>query len=1460
MARPPASSPRLIAAALLLAPAAIAWLLGPGPSRSIGQEGAGPPIVQAQIGIPANGLRFLGAPSAGAPGEVWAVGNLNQAVSEIGGRVVTDRVVVRYTDARGWEIAGTYEDERGQPLEFEPDNGAGPGAVTPRGGVAIIGELGGGGSVSAVVAHAPGGPFRAAPAPDVLLEGEQIVRGGDRRPIAAVDVGPRTGALVALATEQRDTAIAHWDGERWTREPFDLPESVAANLRLTSLAATSLDDAWALGAAGAGARMRVVLLRRVTGPDGPRWQRVEPTGSPLLDPANAQLSEVAPLPQPAQALTLTPAGLWIDLRIVGQSGVPTQGTLHVDKRAARVDGAWCDVGCERSLGARLSEQAGYQSYAWDGPGFGARAITFSPVPEAPDGKGGSYLRLRGDRFERVLTAGVTGGTNVAEGGAFTAPDTGWLAGTRDVLRVGGAPRQDRLQSWPIPVRRPLLAIAPEPDKPPAAEGSGALAVGDRGTVVRYMPGQGWTPEFLLTDSGARATPRLRGAAWPHRNVAHAVGDRGEMWRWRAVTGLWEPDPARPLRFVANLMGIAFHPGVPDRGYAVGQRGTLLTYGKTWTQEPLPAGTERADFLGIAFAGGQALVPYRGGLLVNDGGGWRIDEDYGRLLARAGANIAAKQPTAVAGLPDGGAVVAARELVAIRDGPGAPWRLGPPLPEGNVYAAAGLRDGERVRALLSVGPQVTSYPPFVPDIQPGPGQPPARTPVLPLPFNNASTSLLRETPGGGWTDEREHGPILAPSADGDEPFFPDTLMALLVDPSGTQGWAIGGRSGISPRQDNNPISEATAQTAAVYRYPGGGAPPPGFGAAPAPTPPGPARIAIGGGANCLGSCAHLVNTRIGPDVGLSAALARVSGLVAQPGGPSAFVYAGGRAPAGASSFSSGEAQRYASLAASARAPFYAAPGPGETAAGPGAFSAAFAGFPAPFGGGGAPGGVTPVMAAPAAGARTHYALDVGAARGALRVVVIDNGPGRLGEPSTQVPAEDQLAWLDRVLNDARARRIPSIVIGSRDLRQGGTGGAADGTQIARLLVADGASAYFFSSPGVNRVTRIPDVGGGATIPAYGTGTLGYPTQTGSFNLADGGYFVVEVDPARIDRASGRAPVGVRLIPLIDQLALEGLDGTLLRRSVPALYDGIGRRPPAGQAGDRLPGTEYVTVPGETCPGGCPERIEPEYEFTSSDPDIVDFVRRDPSTNNRRDVLLGPDDKPITDSQSGLVCPFNEGTATLTVRSGGLVASARVTVQAGTVQRPCGTRPLNPSRFTAPGRRSAPAPPPPPPPASPPPVQQSPPPAPPPPPPAPATQPAPNPAPQPAPPPAPAPARPPPPFFATPPSLSLVPVAPLPPPPQLARPAPPTGASAVNVTVTQPVAQVERQRDEEEALEQQSAYVRYEPDRTYRQVAPWLVALIVAGAGGAALACRSHRVRPRLARAHSRDPTTPWRPKP
>src|SRR4029077_13859536 len=175
----------------------------------------------------------------------------------------------------------------------------------------------------------------------------------------------------------------------------------------------------------------------------------------------------------------------------------------------------------------------------------------------------------------------------------------------------------------VPFRFALAALAPAPGAAIGAQSSEALAVGDRGEVARYRAGQGWLPETLVGPGGRRETPRLRAVAWPTPNRVFAVGDSekgaGQMWLGRGETGLWEKDPAMPLNFRGNLLGIAFDPNNSTRGYAVGQQGVLLSYGKSWTQEPeesIPPAARGASFTSIAFAGSEAIVAWR--KLVHEG--------------------------------------------------------------------------------------------------------------------------------------------------------------------------------------------------------------------------------------------------------------------------------------------------------------------------------------------------------------------------------------------------------------------------------------------------------------------------------------------------------------------------------------------------------------------------------------------------------------------------------------------------------------------------------------------------------------------------------------------------------------------------------------------------------------------------------------------------------------------------
>jgi hypothetical protein len=1442
----------LLAAAAFAAVIALALALAEGGRSAPSAPGTGPlPL----LGTADSAATLIGAAPAGQPGEAWGFRQLPLAVGavEAGNRPlpfgpITEPLnqgqqlaFLRYTDATGWQFFDTPVDENGNPYRGPVPNRLSA-RVTREGGGVLVGRDATRPVPEQVVVlyHDPGGSWRTLPSPPptVLLPAESgrpaealAGDGGTGEVVdTAFDESGHTGLFFAPIGRSAAGAILHFDGSQWTREPVQIPAGSETDFHIVAVDATGPANAWAIAEADDALNRSVVLLQRGGTAAEPVWeQRGLGSATFAARETPGLISGLGPIGGAAQRLTVTSDGAWIDLTGTIE-GVSQDATLFFDFSASAVTGSWCDAEvCDAALGMKFSRQVGYRSFAWPGPNFGSRIITNPLTPGGDESSSrGTYQRFS----EGVFTRMPGGGGNFHYSGAFSSPDSGWLEGPVEIS-AKAAPSPPPL--WPVALRAPLNDITGAPGAPQGSLGSGALAVGLDGGVARYVPGRGWHREFLLTSSGAVSKATLRGVAWPEPGHAYAVGDLGAMWEWNASDGLWIADPGVPIGFEGNLLDIAFDPANPSRGYAVGKDGVLLGYGKSWEQEGLPPGFSGRSFTSIAFAGSEALLAAGDDLLVNSGSGWHVDASAHNLLH----STPRAQPVlfAVAGLPDGGAVAAGRDIVIERDGPGAPWHFSKqPIPGSTAIAAAAVRSGGSVRAVVSVIPQL-NFPPIDDIPIPDPDVPP---PVLP-PFTFPGDGyLLRET-ANGWEDEQR---TLFSSAGEDRPIKSDPTLALLLDSSGS-GWAVGGWSGFgdavgrgaSATGGTGAAIRARVRTAAISRFgPGAAGPPNSAARVPVSMPSGLVRFAVAGNAACEEACADLAAQSIGPDRSLTSALRLVASMKGGDG-PRALLYTGNRV---ASGLDPADGERYASLLGSEPSlPVFPALGSGDvrSSEGPSVFQQSFAAFPAPLGSGAAPPGVSTggiPGAVPSGGARTHYAFDSVGAGGTVRVVVIDNSLGSLAASDpVQNPPEAQLPWLQTVLADARAKGIPTIVMGNRSLNPNFAprlNVASDGTQVAQVLVEGGASAYVFDQPEENRIMRIP-AGGPTTIPSFGTGTLGYRSELAGVVGRDrpdslfgtAGVLVLELDAGRRDPNTNRAPVAVRLIPMIQELSLEATDGNLLRRSVPALFSGLGRRPLGGDrwgaasAGTGIPSpsgsSPYTQFPPEPCfVPGCADRIVPEYSFTSSDPDIADFVRQDPASTNLHKPFLDKNGKVVTDNSSGLLCPFNAGTTTVTVSAGSFSYSEQVNVQGGSVRRPCGTRPLRPDRFKQASLPQAPPPPPPPPPA--PPTSPSFPP----PPPAPPASPPPTP-----------PAKvvvanpPPQPPFLPPivPLIAAVPAAILPPPPPAVRPMPPGGAPARTY-------QVEEKEEEEAAIEESQAFSRYEPDEGGSTVPPYLLGLVLIAA--------------------------------
>lgn len=1436
------------------------------PRTGATEETVPTPFSWTVSGLAAQSITPLGAAPQSGSGEIWGIAsNVGVTTTDSaadgwtasGGQLV----LVRQQGTGGWEYVSAAKDLDGKPIDFALGNtGPAIGRVTARGGVVLV-------AGDRVLVRKPGGALRQIEAPDDALLGGGELIGAGRVTFAAQDENDQVGAFFAPLDAVEDRVL-HWDGTAWTREPVEVPGS-PSSFTVAAIAAGS-DGAWLVGTTGTGLKL---FRRDPTGAAGPTWKPVSLSGVPTF----ATTSKARPLTHPAEGLTAVDGGrLWVD-GAVEEGGTEYTFSLLVDTRASQVIRSWCNAPglCDARLEFELSaapapgaggdltdptaaRQLGYRSFAWPGGTYGTRVVTNPRV----DGQGdrGAYGMFDGATFRRVKVTGrrTTTSGQIRAFGAFSDASNGWLAQSdQSLIRVASAAPAPRLQAYPLPVRRPLKAVVAEPGRSPADPGAGALAVGYDGQVLRFNPAQGWLAEPLPSGSG-RATPQLNAVAWPEARRAHAVGEKGAMWLYRAELGMWERDEGAPLDASEDrFVGIAFDAGDPNRGYAIAQEGRILRYGKSWETEDHPA---VGELFGIAFAGSQALVVGSRGLLVNDGNGWRADPQVEELLKGGGER---QRPLlSVAGLPDGGAVLAGRGIVLKRDSATAPWRVSEHPIDGLVTAVSAVRDGGTVRAVAIVDIDVSALGERDPIID-IPGEPPG---IQPDRRTWTYGAVFRET-STGWVDEERSSYDVNEFADC--PLTPEPALGMSLDANG-EGWIVGGETGFrSPRRCELETADTataftSAQTAEVWRYGAAPAAPPALERVQAVHSPGAARILFGGNAECQGPCADLGRFSIGPDRNLSAAIDLAASLHATQGGPRALVYTGGRVAAGvADAARPGELSRFAEVlgGATGRVPLFVAPSATDAGSNPADFRAALAGLPAPQGSA-APGpGIAEGSGEGGAGARTFFAMDTTGPEGTLRVVVINNSAGSL-----EASASGQGAWLRGVLDEARARGIVTVVAGSRPLSGAGLASgdesvASDGAETARLLLDHGASAYLFDSPERNVSTRVPE-GASEQLPAFGSGSLGYDATTfGSvagtgIDPADNGLALLDVQLSARDPQTNRAPVSATVQPVIEDLAIDATDGVVVRRSSPALFSGLGRRPRAGtrrnadvsRGSKVLLSDPYISMPNPTCASGqCADRIPTEFTFTSSNPEIGDFVRVDPSqaSTNPRAVFLGTDGKPVADPTSGLFCAFNPGVTTVSVVAGGLRYSASVQVLAGSPRQPCGTRPVAqrpeptatsqpPSQAAAPvaaGAQANPSPAPPPPPAvaAVPPVLAAVTPV--------LTPPAPGPL----------------PVLPPLPALPLTPVTPptplvvVPPPPVggIGRPAPPGGAT---------VRVYEEKREEEEAFEQSSAAVRYEPDRpwTVPSGAFTLVLLIVAAGAGSAIVRSRRRPRdPGLGYAGVRD---------
>jgi hypothetical protein len=1082
-------------------------------SSALGSTSAAAPTVgdtfEPVLGIPASNVRMLG--DSTASGETWALGELGTVPATVNGRTYAEQqVMLRHTVGSGWQVVPLPLGPSGHPVTV------GTGASSADGGVVLITDAG-------IVARDPGGQPRLLSDPEAALLGTEESlppQSPSTPPYTTVEDHGHAGVLIAPGGDGQQLAagILHYDGETWTREPIEgasvekpqfTPQALACGAAAgADTIASSPTNCWLLASyrlgSTSGAPGRLALFRRDPAQtSGYEWVESTVEGEEAmllgeLKPGSGEAPSVSPLESGAQMLTATAQGVWVDLQAkAGEGPAVDVSKLVVPTAAATATsrGTWCFGGtsafCTQAHTYPALLPAAYRSFAWSGSGEGWGTRIVTGLTDR------AMLELEGGSFVEVVGAGGRDGS-APGAAAFSEPDQGWIAdevspgqgfdgqGQSPVIHVTTDPEGDQLAEESVPFRRPLYAVAQAPGSVAGDHGAQAIAVGAVGEIARYTPGLGWRAEALLNSAGKVQTPTLRAVAWPIPGRAYAVGDEGTMWMWQAATGLWVPDPGKPLNFLGQLSAIAFSASNPNIGYAVGRQGVLLRFGKSWEQEDLPAELQRVNFTSVAFAGNEAFATYRtlagqteiGGLAVREGTGpWHVDAGAAALLGKL--SPAATVLSRVAGLPDGGVVAAGPGLVIERDSPSAPWRFSPePLPEAqNVSALAAYREpGGPVRAVISIdldgflNPQTWDgqflefeRSPFKIDVLPltSASGPPAFLPPDLLPN---SGYVLKET-ATGWLD-MEHQ-ALPDTGTFDRPNRPDPVLALIVSASGESGLAVGGQTGdieglgVDPGQNGGDFGR---QTAATMRFPAADSSSGGAGSAPIESVSGDAGFVVAGQAACVASCASFQSENLGPEAWLAHALDSASSIAAKsPGGLHAFLYTGSVIGTGGEDvFSRYLGNHEGSLPAYGPAAGF---GPGVE---PG---------PAPT--------------------RAYRFVSEGAG-GRVMVVVLD----------CSKLEEAQLAWIEQTLAKAKQSSMPAIVLGNASLgfrlpepRGAGPATLAPRTAeaVSSILVHGGASAYLFDYPESDVAATVSS--GGKSIPAYGTGTLGYAGPPSGFLLAE-----------------------------------------------------------------------------------------------------------------------------------------------------------------------------------------------------------------------------------------------------------------------------------------------------------------------------------------------------------------------
>lgn len=1201
-----------------------------GAALALAQEGgapAAPAVWSTRPEVPgvARTLVPFGIETTASGPRAWALGRAGDAT-----------VVLARAPGGGWSVAPVAT---GRPVGGEAPQHAAELNADGHGAILLA-------EPTRLFTRAPGAAFGAAPDPGAALAPDEQLVGGDpaaatARTLLAVVGGDDPATFLApTAADGTGRAVLRLDAQGWHREPVDAPDPVLP----VALAAAGPAHAWMLATSGD----RVVLLRR--DPTTPRWVPV-----PFDDALQTAAAKVEVAPPPADPLTVTTDGVWIDLRVTPAgatapvdlterlkvaeapadpaptaTATPTTtatATATATAPPLTLDGRWCDVEglCDHPLGFTFAGGGrGYRSVATAATPAAERGtrVVSSPVDRglgagvrAPGAqRQGGYAQLEGTAFQLRDGIGEDGGSTT-QAIAFSADGTGFTGGTFAFGAVTAATAPEPPLE-PLPAGDALTTAAVDPT------GAGRVfAVTRSAGAVLFEPGRGWSTSYSpLLEA---FTPPLA-VAWPRKNVLIAGGPGGLLATTNAEplasNGFeLEERPTSGIRLTTfdelevqhTVTAIACTPSDPLDCVAVGLDGLIARGdGTTWRLQALPATAPKPTHItGVAFDGRTPLLATTDGLYAGAGDGYVRDEDLRARMVGAGLPPAVRTVATVAG---GGVSVDGRFA---RDSAGAAWRPAAAPLALHPYALGAYRGADGVvRAIVSATADPTPLPEAIDlgeeDNPPEDGTPQLRGLLAPSPTD---AMTLRET-ADGWIDlDRSR---FQPSGGRDLPDMTPNTRVILTDPSGN-GHLLGGVSDTSTARPFRDSPEApTIDGVATARRLEGGAvvpsPTPPSTSGETPAPPGMVRLAVGGHPACLDRCGGAAGQGYAPDTHLQSAITRVRAMSAAGTGPAALLIGGGRASLGGEPLDPGGARRYRALTGGAGVPTYVLPGPGDLPGGGAeAFAAAFAGAPAPQGTGPAPAGVdvltvTQPAEAVADRARSTFAFDVKAAAGTVRVVAIDNAAGRLAGG----PDGAQAQWIRATLEQARSSGIASIVVGSLPLDTTQQAKPAEDAADEIALLAGRASAYVATAGvddpadqhfgGVLAQNVVQPQGVAAPLVLLQSSTLGYaPSHRFTRGDDDDEDDIRQTNAAllMVDVAVGRLDpsTGVAPVEVVAEPLLHGLALDQSSRSIPLGW----AFPLFVTAGDPSP-RRFLMSPA---PG---EPLQPAGPSTTSNP-LIDQCR-------------------------------------------------------------------------------------------------------------------------------------------------------------------------------------------------------------------------------------------------------------